>query len=188
MSITVGTLVVDLQANTASFVTGMDKAGQIALTSGKNIQKAFEAAMAGLTTAILGAEAALAELVDKSLENAARLEDMAQSTGVSTAALSGLEYAASQSGVETGQLDSALERMSKTMLSAATGTGKNADAFKQLGVSVVDANGQLRPTQDVLADLATKFQSMPDGPMKTAEAIAIFGKSGAALVPLLNKG
>src|SRR5579863_1958496 len=78
--------------------------------------------------------------------------------------------------------------MSKTMLSAATGTGKNADAFKQLGVSVVDANGQLRPTQDVLADLATKFQSMPDGPMKTAEAIAIFGKSGAALVPLLNKG
>src|SRR6266853_496486 len=104
MAVTVGTLIVDLQANTASFVSGMDKAGQIALTSTKKIQKAFEAAMAGVTAAIVGAEAALAEMVDKALENSARLYDMAQATGVSTAALSGLEYAAKQSGVSTESL------------------------------------------------------------------------------------
>jgi lambda family phage tail tape measure protein len=157
MSISVGTLIVDLQANTASFVSGMDKAGQIALTSTKNIKKAFEEMAAGLGAAVVAAEAALAELVDRSIENSARLFDMAQSTGVSTAALSGLEYAAKQSGVSTEALDKG-------------------------------ANGQLRPTQDVLADLAEKFAALPDGPLKTASAIAIFGKAGAELVPLLNRG
>ena len=29
---------------------------------------------------------------------------------------------------------------------------------------------------------------MPDGPIKTAEAMKIFGRAGAELIPLLNEG
>ena len=187
-NVTVGTLIVDLQANTASFVSGLDKAGQISLTSTKNIQKAFEAMGAGLATVFTAVEAGLAEMVDKSIENSARLYDMAQSAGVSTAALSGLEFAAKQSGVSVEAMDSGLEKLAKSMLSTAQGTGTGVAAFKQLGISVTDANGQLRPTQDVLADLAQKFSTMPDGPNKTALAMQLFGRAGAQLVPLLNQG
>src|SRR4029077_4841742 len=108
MSITVGTLIVDLQANTASFVSGLDKAGQIALTSSKNWKKAFDemsgAALAALTTVETGVGA----VVDKALENAARLEDLSQSTGTTVQALSALEYAAKQSGIQAEQLDMAI--------------------------------------------------------------------------------
>src|SRR5215470_7633515 len=42
MSVVVGTLVVDLTANTARVISGMDKAGQNAKTSADNIARSFE--------------------------------------------------------------------------------------------------------------------------------------------------
>jgi len=188
MAVTVGTLIVDLQANTASFVSGMDKAGQIALTSGANIEKALTAAAASVGAAFTAIEASLAALLDKQTENAARLYDMAQATGVTVEALSGLEYVAKQSGVSTESLDKALEKMSKSLDKAVTSGHNATNAYKTLGVTITDANGKLLPTTTILESLAEKFASFKDGPEKTALAMQIFGKAGAELVPLLNRG
>lgn len=188
MSVSVGVLTIDLQAQTASFVSGMDKAGQIALTSTKNIKKAFDAMGAGVIAALTSVEAAVAAMVDNSLENMARLADMSQSTGVATEALSALEYAAKQSGVSTESLDGALEKMAKSMEKAAASGTSGSNAYKTLGVAVTDSNGKLRPTVDIMEDLAQKFASFKDGPEKTALAMQIFGRAGAEMVPLLNRG
>jgi hypothetical protein len=188
MSVVVGTLTVDLIANTASFVGSMDKAGQISLTSAKNIEKAFKAMATGVITAVTAVSAAVAAMVDGSLTNMARLADMSQSTGVTTEALSALEYAAKQSGLGAESLDKALEKMAKSMLKAADSSTKGTNAYKSLGISVTDAQGKLRPTVDVIEDLAAKFEKMKDGPMKTALAMQIFGKAGAEMVPFLNRG
>ena len=40
----------------------------------------------------------------------------------------------------------------------------------------------------MLADIAEKFRYYEDGAAKTALAIALFGKAGAAMIPLLNQG
>lgn len=188
MAITVGTLIVDLEANTASFVSGLDKAGQMSLNSSTQIRRAFETMATAAAGAFIAAEAAIVAAVEHAISNAARLHDVAQATGTTTAALSALEYAAKQSGLSTEQLDKGLEKMAKSALAAASAGRDGQSAYKTLGVSVTDANRQLRPTQDILVDLATKFRSMPDGPMKTALAIQIFGRAGAELVPLLNRG
>jgi hypothetical protein len=58
------------------------------------------------------------------------------------------------------------------------------DKLAQLGIKTRDASGKLRSTQDVLGDLAERFATMPDGPVKTAIAIDALGKSGADLIPL----
>ncbi len=60
--------------------------------------------------------------------------------------------------------------------------------FDALGISVRDANGALRPTAEVLKEVADRFQTMPDGAEKTALAMDLFGKSGAAMIPMLNAG
>ncbi len=91
--ITVKTITVDLVARTASFVEGMDKAGQIALTNANNIKRAFNAIGTGVVSALAGVEAALAAMVDRAVEGAAKLYDVAQSAGISVAALSALDYA-----------------------------------------------------------------------------------------------
>lgn len=188
MSVSVGVLTVDLQASTASFVSGMDKAGQISLDSTKNIKKAFDAMGKDVVASLTAVEAAVAAMVDSSLENMARLADMSQSTGVATEALSALEYAAKQSGVSTESLDGALEKMARSMEKAAAAGSSGSNAYKTLGVAVTDSNGKLRPTVDIMEDLAQKFASFKDGPEKTALAMQIFGRAGAEMVPLLNRG
>jgi hypothetical protein len=74
------------------------------------------------------------------------------------------------------------------MVDAAKGTGTAAAAYKQLGIDVVNADGSLRQGEAVLLDIANAFEGMPDGAQKSAIAIDLLGKSGAAMIPLLNGG
>jgi hypothetical protein len=62
------------------------------------------------------------------------------------------------------------------------------EAFTALGISVTDAQGNLRGTEEVLLDVAERFAGMEDGAGKTALAMAMFGRSGADLIPMLNAG
>jgi len=188
MAITVGTLVVDLAANTASFVSGLDKAGQISLTSATKMRRAFENLAASAVVAFTAIETAVVAAVDRAIKNADRLHDVAQATGMTTAALSALEYAAKQSGLSTEQLDKSLQKMAKSMFAAAEAGTKGQNAYKTLGIALTDATGRLRPTQDVLLQLAGQFSRTEDGAWKTAIAMQVFGKSGADLVPFLNQG
>lgn len=67
-------------------------------------------------------------------------------------------------------------------------TSKAADAYRQLGIAVRDARGQLRSSGDVLIEVANRFQGMADGADKAALAQKLFGRGGAQLIPLLNMG
>jgi lambda family phage tail tape measure protein len=188
MSISVGTLIIDLQANTASFVSGMDKAGQIALTNSKNIGRALTMMGASIVAALGAVEVGIVAMVEQAIEAAAKIHDVAQAAGVSTEALSALGYAAKISGVDQESLTKSVEKLSKSMLAAAQQSANGTNAFKTLGIAVTDVNGQLRPTEQVLLDVAEKFAKMGDGSTKTALAMQIFGKAGADMVPLLNEG
>ena len=64
----------------------------------------------------------------------------------------------------------------------------NDDKIKRMGISYRDAHGEILPTKDVLANLAERFASMPNGLQKTALATDLFGKSGQKLIPILNQG
>ena len=71
---------------------------------------------------------------------------------------------------------------------ASQGAKSQADAFKSLGVSVTDSNGNLRSADSVLLDIADRFAESADGADKTAIAMRVFGESGRTLIPLLNSG
>lgn len=62
------------------------------------------------------------------------------------------------------------------------------DAFQQLGISVTDSSGKLKNSGQILLEIANKFKQMPDGAIKTALALKLFGRSGAEMIPLLNEG
>jgi phage-related protein len=64
----------------------------------------------------------------------------------------------------------------------------NDKAVKGMGVSYRDANGKLKPMDKILPGIADKFQKMANGPEKTALAMKLFGKGGATMIPMLNKG
>jgi lambda family phage tail tape measure protein len=113
---------------------------------------------------------------------------LSQKTGVSVEALTALDYAAKLSDVSTEGLTKALQKLSVAMFDSQVNGEEGSAALKALGVSATDARGQIRPTEQVLLDLADKFSVMPDGADKAALAVKLFGKEGLAIVPFLNQG
>ncbi len=117
-----------------------------------------------------------------------QLDDMAEKTGVSVEALSKLRYAGEAVGTTTEQMAGGLRKLAKLMGEAAGGGEEAIGVFKTMGVSFKDANGSLRSTDLVLADIAEKFSGWSDGPGKAALAMKVFGKSGEDMIPMLNLG
>jgi hypothetical protein len=182
---TIGALRVDLGLNSAQFTAGLKKA-----ESGiGNFAKRAGVGLALVAAAAASATVALGFAVKKSIDHADALSKSAQKAGVSVEALSRLAYAAQFSDVSLEGLTGGLQKLSKAMAdSLISPTATSALAFKDLGISVTDASGNLRDSGDVLAQIADKFANLKDGSKKTSLAMQIFGKSGAELIPLLNGG
>ncbi len=139
----------------------------------------------------LGAALSLGALVaagKHALDTADELSKLSQKTGLSVESLSLLKPVAEQAGTSMEGLAKGLQKLATSMFDAAGGMKEPKDAFDQLGVAFADASGKLRPTEEVLLDLADAFAAMPDGAQKSALAVKLFGKSGVELIPFLNQG
>lgn len=140
------------------------------------------AAAGGAITAAVGATAMAA------VKFGTQMHIMTQRTGISATALAKLKFAAEQSGASFESLSSGLRFLSRNMADAAGGTGEAAQAFKALGISVKDAEGNLRPATDVLLEAADKLRAMENDTQRTAFALDIFGRSAMDLIPMLREG
>ncbi len=183
------TLSVDLVANLAKFEQGMKQSADIA----KDQAARIDAAMKGLKTGIeaLGIAAFVASQINAAkaaIDTLDKLDDLSEKFGIAAKDLSAYRYASEVAGTTTEAFAAGLNKLSKNMAAAAGGSKEQAAAFAAVGVSVKDANGHLRSADDVLLDLAEKFSGYKDSAGKAALAQDIFGKSGADLIPLLNKG
>lgn len=141
-----------------------------------------------ITAAVGGASVALLDVAKSSGEAADQAGKAAQSAGVTTQAYTELAFAAKMSNLEQADLDAGMSKLNKTLGAAANGSKSALELFKKLGVSIRDSAGNLRTPDAVLLDLADAFSKLPDGALKSALAIQLFGKSGAKLLPFLNEG
>jgi archaellum component FlaC len=133
---------------------------------------------------------ALSELTMHVVDTEVEFGKMAQKTGTTVDALSGLAFAAKLNEVPVESMAKGLEKLSKAMLGLedspqAKGAGL---ALQKLGISVKDAAGNLKSSDTVFTEIAARFSRMKDGAEKTGLAMQIFGKAGAELIPVLNRG
>lgn len=144
---------------------------------------------AGLN-ALIGAAtlASITSLVSRALEYASSLAEVAQQLGVTTKTLQEYRYVATQVGIDQEKLDDGLGKLTRSIGQAGEGSKKQVAAFASLGVSIRDANGELRSTDDVLPDLIRAFSDIPNTAQRAALEVALFGKSGQQLDTLLAGG
>lgn len=232
-----GSIVVELKAQTASFIDGMNAAAKTSRSVGREIESSFSelgdvaskalapfgamgaaiaetlgqigsaaggaiqsfgkmggviggvAAIGGGAAAALGAVSLGAiALATSTAESIAKMGELSQSTGISVGALSSLAFAGKTVGLSIEQVSGGLEKMDKAVLKAATSPAGAVSAFSRLHLSLRDVSGQIKPTEEIFGELAGRFSTMPDGITKTALAMQIFGRSGAEMLPMLNKG
>lgn len=138
--------------------------------------------------AATGAAAALFGFAKFTADSRIELSKTSKEIGVNVEKLKELHYASKMSEVDAGALDLGLKLLSRTAFAAAEGSEEQAKAFGMLGVSVRDQMGHLKSSDELLLEISGKFAAMPDGIKKTALALRFFGRSGASLIPFLDKG
>jgi hypothetical protein len=153
----------------------------------------INAATAGVRNAMVGLGGAIAALgaityVRNVINIADSMDELSKRTGIAVETLSALSNTAALAGSSQEELGSALIRLNKSIAEAASGSKDQALAFTNLGVSVRDAEGNIRSTVEVLSDIADAFSRVDDGAIKTQYQMALFGKSGANLNEFLSKG
>lgn len=135
--------------------------------------------------AIQGLKDAVSEIVDLG----GKFSDASQKTGVSAESLQEWGYIAGLAGGDAEMMIAAMGKANKGLAEVAkTGKGPAADGLRALGISLSDPAIKAGNLDEVLLNIADKFQAMPDGPKKVKAAMDIFGKSGADLIPTLNQG
>lgn len=169
--------------NSLQGLQGQAKNAALGFNSLKGAVAGFGAAIAG--SAIVGG---LGAVIKKSIDAGDELFNLQAKTGIAASALIGLGNAAKLADVDQATLGKGLTKLSVNLVKAAEGNDGLAQKFKALGVSIKDANGQVVPADKALKQIADRFADMPDGAQKAAAAVALFGKSGADLIPLLNEG
>lgn len=127
--------------------------------------------------------------IKNATDRAENFANAAQKIGTSTEFISGISYAAKLANVEFESLEKGLIKFSRAVDEASSNAKSGiAFDFKRIGVDLRDTNGQLKPTSDLFLEVADRISSYGDGARKAAVAQAIFGKSGADLIPILNLG
>lgn len=161
------------------------KSKGVASTLGSGVKTAAKwgaAVVGGATTAATG----LTALAMKSASTADTIDKMSQKIGISREAYQELDFICSQSGMDVNKLQNGMKSLVSAMDGAASGTASNVEQFKKLGVSVTDANGNLRNSEDVMWETMEALQNCGNETEKARLATELFGKSGTEMMPLLN--
>lgn len=164
----------------ASALGGFAKVESAAGSVAGKLRGIFAGAIAGFSAA------ALKSTFDSIAGGLAKLDDLAEITGASVENLSKISPVARQAGIEMQSVAEGMTKLAKG-LSGEDEEGKGAaGALAAIGVQARDAAGALRDPAEMMVDIAKKLGNYRDGMEKVQLAQALFGKSGAALLPLLK--
>lgn len=179
-----GSLVVKLAADIASFQSDLGKASHLASKAMGDIQNA--AKRAGLALGGLLSIGGAFAMIRSAINAADALDELQERTGVTANELLVLQGAAQRSGLGMEAAGELASKLTKRMQEASKGTGDTAAAFKAMGISVQDlSTGNLKNVDVLLGEIAKKFDGYADGANKAALAEKVLGKGGDRFIPML---
>ena len=189
MTAKIGSLNVDLTLETARFQKGLGDA-QRSIAGAQQGIGGLGKAVAAVGTVLAGSAvvSSLKDMAMRGLEFASSLGETAQQLGVTTTELQEYRHAATQVGLAQDEMDAALAKLTRNLGAAANGSKAQADAFAKLGISIRDANGNIKTAGAIIPDIAEALKGIPDPAQRAALLVDMFGKSGQKLEPLLSEG
>lgn len=181
------TLSIDVEARFAKFQDSLDGIQRDVGRAVGNLEKTFSRLSASFGALVAGAGAgSLAAAFKATVDQLDAFNDASDKTGASVEELSSLLNTLSPYGAGLEDITNVAGVLTKAMRGAEEETSKAAGAFKVLGIETRDAEGNFRPIQDVLEDLAKALDGYADGTNKSALAQDILGKGAAQYMPLLK--
>jgi hypothetical protein len=164
-----------------------------ATTSLKQLDTGITSAKGALTTMAASIVTAFSisafkHFITDQIELGSKINDTAEKLGVTTEQLQKFQFAAGLSGVEAEGAGRALQFLNKNLGEAIGGSEEQAKIFKEMGVNLAEVKDGSKGAADLLPQIADKFAAAGSDAERTALSMKIFGKQGAALLPLLKQG
>lgn len=149
---------------------------------------AAAAGIAAVVAIVIKLEKKLMDVTKETAAAAKELEALSLQTSVSTTDLQAFQYAEDFIGVSSDQLADSLKDLTTKMSDAANGNEETAAKFDQLGVSIYDAQGNLRSSYDVFLDVIDGLGEMSNQAERDALAMSLINESAQQLNPLIEQG
>jgi len=144
--------------------------------------------MLPLTGVITGAAAGAFGLAVNAGKAADDINTLSKQTGLSTEEIQKFQFASDVIDVSLDTLTGSMAKLIKNMESARQGSKNQEEAFKTLGVEIVNVDGSLRNNQEVFNEAINALGKMENETQRDALAMQIFGKSAQDLNPLILGG
>lgn len=112
------------------------------------------------------------------------LNDMSARTGVSVESLGELGYAAQLAGADLDTLESGIRKMQKNLGKAGEVSKDAAASLAEIGLNAEEL--QAMAPEEQFQAIADGISGIEDSTKKSAIAMALFGKSGTMLLPMLD--
>lgn len=128
------------------------------------------------------------EAAMEAAEYADQIGALSAQYGIAEEDLQAYTYAAELVDVSVETITGSMAKNTKAMYAAMDGTGAQAEAYEQLGVSVVDADGHLRDSETVYWEVIDALGQMTNESERDGIAMTVLGRSAMQLNPLIQAG
>lgn len=135
-----------------------------------------------------GGVIALADNIRRVVEETAKIGHVADKVGLATSELQALRFAAEQTGVASNTLDMAMQRFSRRVGEAASGSGELVKILKANDLALRKADGSMRPINAILKDYADLIKNAGSEQEQLLLSFKGFDSEGAALVNAFREG
>jgi hypothetical protein len=130
----------------------------------------------------------LARFVGETIRMGDALDKTSQQLGLSVNQFEGLSHAAELAGVDAAAFGNSMGQIQQRALLASEGSKQAADAFRELGVDVRDASGNLKDGEQLLFEVSDGLRNMEDQNRRVGLSMILMGRSGRRLLPMLTQG
>ena len=170
------------------FTAGFDgTAFKRGVTSVKADMKRFAAETSQSWKQAFSMAAAVAGMRELGVKMAA-LKRQSEDIGASTDFLQSLGRMSVKFGGQAEDADNALTKLAETIGQARTEGGAAEEKFTKFGISLYNANGEAKTTEEVFKNVADRYRQASDAATKAAIAFEFFGKTGRNINNILGEG
>lgn len=179
-------LLVRIGADTSKLDKALSDAEKQMLKWSRNVGRVGAEMTKYITVPAVAAGTAVLALAAKTGQYAEEIQNLSQSTGLSTKALQELKFVADEAGLSFENITRASGMVQQKLMGVEQDSGAAADALKMLGVNVHTSDGQLRSMNDLFPELISRLQNVENVTQRNMIAAQIFGRGWRELAPILG--
>jgi len=135
----------------------------------------------GISAVAGGAATALVGMATKAASGADDLATLANQTGFSVEELQKMQYASDFIDVSMETMTGSITKLTKNMASG-------SDVFEQLGISITDADGNMRDATDVWYEAVDALGKVENETLRDQLSMDLFGKSAMEMAGVVDDG